>query len=98
MKTKKEILKTLKMKILPYPKNVKYIENIEKIEVDNPIENRFFGWCIHIYRSMGLNIKEQSSINGKVIIDHESKIVSTGDPVRGVMVVNYSTTNFDESV
>jgi len=44
------------------------------------------------------NIGKQSSTSGKVIIDHESKIASTGDPVRGVMVVNYSTTNFDESV
>ena len=43
-KTKKEIMKTLKMKILPYPKNCNYEENIEKIEVsDNLNENVFFG-------------------------------------------------------
>jgi len=43
-KTKRDILKTLKMKVLPYPKNCDYIENIEKIEVSNNLkENGFFG-------------------------------------------------------
>jgi hypothetical protein len=43
-KTKKEIMKTLKMKILPYPKNCSYNENIEKIVVDDFItKNQFFG-------------------------------------------------------
>lgn len=47
-KTKRKILKTLKMKILPYPKNCNYKEDIEKIEVNNsgsnntPLENQFF--------------------------------------------------------
>ena len=42
-KVKKEILKTFKMKILPYPKNCEYNENIEKFTVEAPIENPFFG-------------------------------------------------------
>ena len=43
-KIKREILKTLKMKILPYPKKCNYEENIEKIEVVyNLQENQFFG-------------------------------------------------------
>ncbi len=41
-KVKKEILKTFKMKILPYPKNCEYSENIEKFIVDASIENPFF--------------------------------------------------------
>ena len=36
--------------------------------------------------------------SGKVIIDHESKITSTGEPIRGVMVVNYSSTDFRNSI
>lgn len=42
-KQKKEILKTLKMKILSYPTKSDYIENIEKIIVETTTENRFFG-------------------------------------------------------
>jgi hypothetical protein len=43
-KTRKNILKTLKMKILPYPKNSNYNEEIEKIEVvGNFNGNCFFG-------------------------------------------------------
>lgn len=42
-KTKKDILKTLKMKILTYPKKCNYKEEIEEIVVENPRENTFFG-------------------------------------------------------
>jgi len=42
-KTKKEILATLKLKNLPYPKNCDYKDEIEKIVIENPIENKFFG-------------------------------------------------------
>ena len=42
-KTKKEILKAFKMKILPYPKDCKYDENIEKYEIESSTENQFFG-------------------------------------------------------
>jgi len=41
-KMKKEIMKTLKMRILPYPKICNYKENIEKIEVKDETENKFF--------------------------------------------------------
>ena len=39
-KTKREILKTLKMEILPYPKTCNYEENIEEIKIEN--EKNFF--------------------------------------------------------
>ena len=42
-KQRKEILKTLKMKILPYPKNCEYNENIEEYTTDSLVKNQFFG-------------------------------------------------------
>lgn len=42
-KTRKLILKTLKMKILPYPKDCNYKDEIEEIVVENVVENTFFG-------------------------------------------------------
>jgi hypothetical protein len=42
-KAKKEIMKTLKMKIYPYPKGCKYTELIEEITVEHKVENQFFG-------------------------------------------------------
>jgi hypothetical protein len=41
-RTKREIMKTLKMESKPYPKNCKYEENIEEIRVDHRVENQFF--------------------------------------------------------
>jgi len=42
-RTKKEILKTLKMKSLPYPKNCDYQEEIEEFIVNTSSEIQFFG-------------------------------------------------------
>lgn len=40
---KKNILANLKHPFLPYPKNAPFVEQIEEIKVDCPIENHFFG-------------------------------------------------------
>jgi len=39
----RKILKNLKHPFLPYPKDSNYKDDIEKIVVDTPIENQFFG-------------------------------------------------------